>query len=112
MEKFEEQLRHHATHVEEMGVHCISEETTKQALILPLMNILDFTPHNPLKVQSEYLADFPGIKKTEKVDYALFHEGQPVMFVEAKAYCEKLGNHAPQLARYFNSTPGVRIAAL
>ena len=112
MDKFEEQLRHHATHVEEMGVHCISEETTKQALILPLLNILDFTAHNPLKVQSEYLADFPGIKKTERVDYALFHNGQPVMYVEAKAYREKLGNHAPQLARYFNSTPSVRIAAL
>jgi hypothetical protein len=112
MDKFEEQLRHHATHVEEMGIHCISEETTKQALILPLLNILDFTAHNPLKVQSEYLADFPGIKKTERVDYALFHNGQPVMYVEAKAYREKLGNHAPQLARYFNSTPGVRIAAL
>lgn len=112
MKEFEEQLRHHAIHVGQMGVHCISEETTKQALILPLMNILGFTPHNPLKVQSEYYADFSGVKKSEKVDYALFYEGQLVMFIEAKAYSEKLGNHAPQLARYFNATPGVRIAAL
>lgn len=42
----------------------------------------------------------------------LFCHGVPVMFVEAKAYSEKLQNHCPQLSRYFNATPEVTIAAI
>jgi len=34
------------------------------------------------------------------------------MFVEAKAYNQSLTNHCPQLARYFNSTPEVTVAAI
>ncbi len=112
MEKFSEQIRYHANHVAEMGAHCVSEETTKQALIVPLLDILGFSPSNPLKVKAEYETDFLGVKKAEKVDYALFVEGESVMFIEAKAFSEPLANHAPQLSRYFNASPGVRVTAL
>src|SRR6185369_12095901 len=63
-------------------------------------------------VKAEFGANLPGIKANERVDYALFSDGNPVMFVEAKSFHEKLTNHASQLARYFNSTPGVSIAAI
>jgi predicted type IV restriction endonuclease len=46
------------------------------------------------------------------VDYALFCHGVPVIFIEAKAFGEKLSNHAPQLSRYFNATPEVAVAAI
>jgi hypothetical protein len=102
----------HAEHVKNVGSHCQSEETTKQALILPFLNLLDFNPFDPLKVKAEYGADLPGIKHNERVDYALFSENSPVMFIEAKSYTEKLTNHTGQIARYFNATPGVTISAL
>ncbi|WP_230369093.1 type I restriction endonuclease subunit R [Paludibacterium denitrificans] len=34
------------------------------------------------------------------------------MFVEAKAFGEKLVNHCPQLSRYFNATPEVAVSAI
>lgn len=109
---FRERLLRHVEHVKTVGVHCDSEETTKQALILPVLDILGFSPYDPTKVKAEYGADVPGVKSTERVDYALFCGGVPVMFVEAKGYQENLTNHAPQLARYFNATPEVTIAAI
>lgn len=112
MDHLTNRIKAHIEHVKRVGIHCNSEETTKQALILPLLEILGFNPYDPTKVLAEYCADMRGVKASERVDYALYCNGQPVMFVEAKAYKEKLVNHAPQLARYFNSTIGVTIAAI
>jgi len=112
MQEFRERLNRHAEHVKLNGVHCITEETTKQALVLPLLDILGFSPFDPLKVKAEYCADLPGIKVGEKVDYALFSQGQPVMFIEAKSYSEKLTNHTSQVARYFNATTGIKMSAI
>lgn len=112
MQSFIERIRHHAEHVKNVGAHCTTEETTKQALILPLLDILGFSPFDPTKVKAEHSADFPGAKSSERVDYALFCHDVTVMFIEAKAYGEKLSNHCPQLARYFNATPEVAIAAI
>jgi hypothetical protein len=91
---------------------CTTEETTKQALILPLLDILGFSAYDPSKVRAEHFSDFPGAKVSERVDYALFCNGVPVMFIEAKAHNQNLTNHCPQLGRYFNATPEVAIAAI
>ncbi len=112
MEQFAERLLAHANHVQNVAGHCDTEETTKQAMILPLLDILGYSPYDPTKVRAEYKADLPGVKKDERVDYALFSDGQPVMYIEAKASTANLGRHASQLMRYFNATPGVCVAAL
>ncbi|MGP1516367.1 MAG: type I restriction endonuclease [Ottowia sp.] len=112
MDGFTDRMRKHAEHVKNVATHCTTEETTKQALILPLLDILGFSPFDPTKVKAEYGADFPGAKSSERVDYALFCHGVPVMFIEAKGHSEKLSNHCPQLSRYFNATPEVTIAAI
>lgn len=112
MENFSERLHRHAGHVKSVAKHCNTEETTKQALILPLLDILGFSPFDPTRVKAEYGADFPGVKATERVDYALFCDGMPVMFIEAKAHKESLNNHCPQLSRYFNASPDVTVAAI
>jgi hypothetical protein len=109
---FNQRVRTHAEHVRKNGEHCTTEETTKQALILPLLDILGFSPFDPTKVKAEHSSDFPGVKSGERVDYALFCNGTPVMFVEAKAYAQKLDNHCPQLSRYYNATPAVAVAAI
>lgn len=112
METFKSKLKLHSEHVKNVGIHCTTEETTKQALILPFLDMLGFSPYDPQKVKAEYGADFPGAKANERVDYALFCQGLPVMFIEAKSYNEKIDNHCPQLSRYFNSTPEVTISAI
>ncbi len=113
MDTFKARISQHVQHVAASATHCATEETTKQALILPLLDILGFSPFDPTKVKAEYSADINGIKAGERVDYALFVEGgAPVMFIEAKSCKERLSNHASQLARYFNATPGVKISAI
>ncbi|BDH46917.1 endonuclease [Salmonella enterica subsp. enterica serovar Choleraesuis] len=112
MDNFKLRLKNHIEHVKNAGVHCNTEETTKQALILPFLDILGFNSYDPQKVKAEYGADFPGVKVGERVDYALFCQGVPVMFIEAKSYKEKIDNHCPQLSRYFNCTPEVTISAI
>lgn len=112
MPDFKERLTRHAEHIKTAGPHCTSEETTKQALILPMLDALGFSPYDPTKVKAEHGANLPGIKANERVDYALFVDGNPVMYVEAKPFTEKITNHTGQLARYFNATPGVTVAAI
>lgn len=110
--EFKSRLLAHADHVKKVGHLCSSEETTKQALILPLLDILGFSAFDPSKVVAEYKADFPGCKVGERVDYALFCQNRPVMFIEAKPFSEKLDNHCPQLSRYFNAVQDVAVCAI
>lgn len=112
MDEFKKRIALHIEHVKKVGIHCTTEETTKQALILPLLDILGFSPYDPTRVKAEYGADFVGVKATERVDYALFSAGIPVLFIEAKAYAQQLSNHCPQLSRYYNATPEVAVAAI
>ena len=42
MENFINRLRSHIEHVKKVGGHCTTEETTKQALILPLIRYFRF----------------------------------------------------------------------
>lgn len=112
MMSFKERLQAHAEHVRKVAHLCTTEETTKQALILPLLDILGFSAFDPSKVRAEYHADFPGVKASERVDYALFCGDQAVMYIEAKSHSENLTNHAPQLARYFNASPNIAISAI
>lgn len=112
MEEFKKRMSAHADHIRKVSSMCTTEETTKQALILPLLDILGFSAYDPSKVRAEHFSDFPGAKVSERVDYALFCNGVPVMFIEAKAHSQNLTNHCPQLGRYFNATPEVAIAAI
>lgn len=112
MQQFVDRIKAHAEHVLNVGAHCNTEETTKQALILPLLDALGFSPFDPTKCKAEVKADFAGAKVGERVDYALYCNGNPVIYIEAKSYSEKLSNHSPQLSRYFNSTPSVAFGAV
>ncbi len=40
MENFKVRLKNHIEHVKNVREHCTTEETTKQALILPFLDIL------------------------------------------------------------------------
>lgn len=108
---FHEDITKFALLAEERKVHINNEELTKQSIVIPFLQLLGYDVFNPLEVKPEYVADF-GKKKGEKVDYAVFKNNNPIMFIEAKNINEKLENHDAQLSRYFNSTPEVRLGIL
>lgn len=87
-----------------------NEESTKQFLILPFINGLGYNTFSPNEVTPEFTADFH--KKNEKVDYAIFINGEPKIFVEAKPIASNLTRSVPQLSRYFSTFPSVKIGIL
>ena len=80
-----------------------TEESTKHAFVLPFINVLGFDTFNPTEVVPEFTADL-GLKKGEKVDYAIFQNDIPILIVECKNWNENLDNHNSQLFRYFHAT--------
>ena len=83
-----------------------TEEATKNALIMPFINALGYDVFNPMEVVPEYIADV-GIKKGEKVDYAILKENKPIILIECKKVDNKaldIKKHATQLIRYFSVT--------
>lgn len=92
--------------------HCQTEEATKNALIMPFINALGYDVFDPAEVMPEFVADI-GLKKGEKVDYAIMIDGKPMILFECKWSGADLNKeHASQLHRYFNAVPGVRFAVL
>lgn len=81
-----------------------TEEATKNAMVMPLIQILGYNPFDPLEVTPELIADV-GTKKGEKVDYAILNDGKPIIIFECKKAGDELNiSHAGQLFRYFHVT--------
>lgn len=100
---FKDSVLQFASRVEKLCPQIQTEEATKNALIMPFIQLLGYDVFNPFEVNPEFVADL-GIKKGEKVDYALMKEGQAIMLIECKHYSEKLDPHNSQLFRYFHTT--------
>lgn len=100
---FKDQIKSLADRVEKLFPNILTEEATKNALIMPFIQILGYDVFNPLEVNPEFIADI-GIKKGEKVDYAIMKDGQPAILIECKHHNEKLDPHSSQLFRYFHTT--------
>jgi hypothetical protein len=82
-----------------------TEEATKNALIMPFIAALGYNVFDPSEVIPEFTADI-GLKKGEKVDYAIIKDKKPIMLIEAKWCGETLNvSKEGQLLRYFNVTP-------
>lgn len=80
-----------------------TEESTKHAFVLPFINALGYDSFNPTEVIPEFTADI-GLKKGEKVDYAIFQNDFPILIIECKHWKENLSVHNSQLFRYFHTT--------
>lgn len=100
---FKDSVLQFASRVEKLCPQIQTEEATKNALIMPFIQLLGYDVFNPFEVNPEFIADL-GIKKGEKVDYAILKEGQAIMLIECKHYSEKLDPHNSQLFRYFHTT--------
>lgn len=100
---FIDEIRLFSAKAQGMVPHLKTEEATKQALILPFLQMLGYNVFDPSEVVPEFTADV-GTKKGEKVDYAILLNGKPAILVEAKACTDKLNGHDSQLFRYFATT--------
>jgi hypothetical protein len=79
----------------------LTEEATKNAFIMPFIQSLGYDIFNPVEVVPEFVADI-GLKKGEKIDYAIFNEGKPAILIECKHWSKNLDLHDGQLLRYFH----------
>ena len=110
--QFAERLAALAAKIQQQREIIETEEATKNAFVMPFIStILGYDVFNPLEVVPEFTADV-GIKKGEKIDYAIVRDGEVQMLIECK---KSLGDlrveHASQLYRYFAVT-NARIAIL
>ncbi|MBE9117036.1 type I restriction enzyme HsdR N-terminal domain-containing protein [Lusitaniella coriacea LEGE 07157] len=81
-----------------------TEEATKNALVMPFILALGYDIFNPKEVVPEFTADV-GIKKGEKVDYAILNDEEIILLVECKkAGVDLRDAEMSQLFRYFSVT--------
>jgi predicted type IV restriction endonuclease len=100
---FKDQIKQLGERVLRLKDQIKTEEATKNAFIMPFIQALGYDIFNPLEVIPEFTADI-GIKKGEKVDYAIMKEDQPIILIECKWWGEDLSVHNSQLFRYFHTT--------
>lgn len=107
-----DRLKSLATKIESQRRGIETEEATKNAFVMPFISlVLGYDVFNPNEVVPEFTADV-GIKRGEKIDYAIVNGGSVQILIE----CKKIGSplslsHASQLFRYF-AVAQARIAVL
>lgn len=98
---FKDSIKQISERIESLKDNLKTEEATKTALILPFLNALGYDVFNPLEVLPEMNCDI-GMKKGEKIDYAILRDGEPVILIECKHWEQDLNLYDNQLIRYFN----------
>lgn len=78
-----------------------TEEATKNAFVMPFIQILGYDIFNPTEVIPEFVCDI-GTKKGEKIDYVIMRDGEPVLIIECKHWKENVDAHNSQLHRYYH----------
>lgn len=103
--EFYESLNSLAAKIRQQSANITTEEATKNAFVMPFIKtVLGYDVFDPTEVVPEFVCDV-GIKKGEKIDYAIFKDGQVQILIECKKIGEPLNvNHASQLFRYFHVT--------
>ncbi|WP_312076809.1 type I restriction endonuclease [Chryseobacterium sp.] len=78
-----------------------TEEATKNAFVMPFIQIIGYDIFNPTEVIPEFICDI-GTKKGEKIDYVIKKDGEPILIIECKHWKEKADAHNSQLHRYYH----------
>lgn len=97
---FKDQFRQLAERVVSLKEQINTEEATKNAFIMPFIQMLGYDVFNPLEVVPELDCDLVK-KKGEKIDYAIKKDGDAVILIECKHWKQDLNLHDTQLQRYF-----------
>ena len=98
---FKDQIKQLGERVAKLKDQIQTEEATKNAFIMPFIQALGYDVFNPTEVVPEFISDI-GLKKGEKIDYAIFKDGSPTILIECKHWAQNLNIHDGQLLRYFH----------
>jgi len=97
---FKDYFKQLSDRVSAMKDQIMTEEATKNAFIMPFIQMLGYDVFNPTEVVPEMDCDLIK-KKGEKIDYAIMREGEPIMLIECKHWKQDLNLHDTQLQKYF-----------
>lgn len=100
---FKDQIKQISDRVLKLKDQISTEEATKNAFIMPFIQSLGYDVFNPIEVVPEFVSDI-GLKKGEKIDYAIFRDGKPSILIECKHWAQNLNLHDGQLLRYFHTS--------
>jgi hypothetical protein len=110
-EEFKNRLLVHAKTAVDRAGRASNEEATKQFLIMPFFHLLGYDPNDPDEVVPEADASFSD-KFKNRVDYAIYREGDPVIAVEAKKVGTLSTANRGELKGYYNAVPTVKLGIL
>jgi hypothetical protein len=111
LEEFRQRVLTHAKAVALRAAKVQNEASTNASLVQPFLTMLGYDVGNPDEVSPEHHADFSD-KYQNKVDYAILHEGKPVIALESKCVGTTMKNDRGQLRSYFNASPTVKLGIL
>lgn len=111
LEDFRQHVLIHARLAVSRAPKIESEAATNASLVQPFLTALGYDVTNPDEVQPEHHADFSD-KYQNKVDYAILHNGVPVIAIESKKVGSVLKDDRGQLKSYFNACPSVKLGIL
>ena len=101
---FIDRIRELGARIPDRLQHIHTEEATKIAFVQPFIRALGYDVNDPTEVVPELTADVAD-RKGEKVDYAIFKDGKPIILVECKWSGTSLDKvDSSQLERYFMVT--------
>jgi len=98
---FKDQIKILGERVSRLKDQIQTEEATKNAFVMPFLQALGYDVFNPMEVVPEFISDI-GLKKGEKIDYAIFMDKKPTILIECKHWAQNLSIHDGQLLRYFH----------
>lgn len=98
---FKDEIKILGERVTKLKEQTLTEEGIKNAFVMPFLRALGYDVFNPIEVVPEFISDI-GLKKGEKIDYAIFMDGKPTILIECKHWSQNLSIHDGQLLRYFH----------
>lgn len=111
LEDFRQAVIAHAKLAAGRAPKITSEASTNASLVQPFLAALGYDAANPDEVSPEHHADFSE-KYQNKVDYAILHQGKPVIAIESKRVGAVMKDDRGQLRSYFNASPTVKLGIL
>lgn len=97
---FKDYIKQLAERMTKLKDNIQTEEATKNAFIMPFIQMLGYDVFNPMEVVPEMDCDLVR-KKGEKIDYAILKDGEPIILFECKHWKQDLDLHSTQLQKYF-----------
>jgi hypothetical protein len=111
LEEFRKRILEHAKLVTSRAPKVASEAQTNASLVSPFLTALGYDVANPDEVCAEHHADFSD-KYQNKVDFAILHQGLPVIAIESKRVGASKKDDHGQLRSYFNALQTVKLGIL